>query len=273
MIFSKKIANTIYIVLFFTYILGEYLITLSKNIDEEKNYSSKEMLKEIKKIEPNQNYLYLIDEKRKIKENLITKHFDSYYKDYIHYVSFKDSKNSKDIKNEVALGIDKKFHLTNYFLEGYAPFKTDKLWIPLQSIARQKTYLLDDAQYLGYKEVWQTSSQAFKFPSGDCEDHAIALADWLIEMGEDARVVIGKYNRNGHAWVVLFKDNQQFILESTQKRNLLQPYRLAKYQTSYKPEAMFNRENFWFNNGSINTTNYNSKNWSKKSIYIKKTQS
>ena len=58
---------------------------------------------------------------------------------------------------------------------------------PLYTLAQRKRYQLDAKQYAGRSEVWQTSRQAFFYPRGDCEDHAIALADWLIEMGEDAR--------------------------------------------------------------------------------------
>lgn len=266
MIFSKKFTTLIYLGLFLLYILGEYLISLSNSDRDYKNDIATivEKRKESKKQLENSNYLHLIKENKNIPESKITEHFDKYYKDNLHYLSFKKS---NDVKNILALGIDKKFHLSNFYLEGYAPFETNKLWVPLQTLAQKKTYELDSLQYTGYKEIWQTSSQAFKYTRGDCEDHAIALADWLIEMGEDARVVAGFYKKEGHAWVVLFKDGNEYILEATSKGNFTNPYPLAKYQTSYRPQIMFNREYFWFNKGSINTTSYSSENWLKKTIY------
>lgn len=268
MIFSKKFANFSYLCLFLLYLLGEYLIDLS---NESKNNNilvtkNKEPIKKFVNTTLNGNTLYLIKEHKYFKESKITEIFDLKYKDYIHFIRLKGT---SDVKNIVALGIDKKYHIANFYLEGYAPFKTDKLWIPLQTLARKKVYQLDDLQYKGYNEIWQTSSQAFKYTRGDCEDHAIALADWLIEMGEDARVVIGKYKKVGHAWVVLFKNNKEYILEATQKRNLRKPYLLAKYQPNYKAKMMFNREYFWYIKNEKSSMNYSSSNWIKKSTYIK----
>lgn len=267
MIFTKKTANLVYVGLFILYILGEYLINLSDEPTIKKQKPQEDKIAEFVNKTKDQNFLYLIKEAKKINEYDITKQYDKIYNDYFYFIAFRN--NQKDMKNAVALGVDKRYHITNYFLEGYAPFETQKLWVPLQTLARKKIYQLDNLQYKGYTEIWQTSSEAFKYTRGDCEDHAIALADWLIEMGEDARVVLGHYKTEGHAWVVLFKDDKEYILEATQKKNLKNPYRLAKYQTHYKPKAMFNRDSFWINKGSINTTNYSSSKWSKQSTYIR----
>ena len=181
-------------------------------------------------------------------------------------------KSSSEPKNLLAPGMDLKFHISNSFLEGYAPFITDNLWMPLHVIADKKTYALDEIQFGGYKEVWQTSSQAYIYTRGDCEDHAIALADWLIELGQDARVVVGEHNGEGHAWVVLFKDDKEYLLESTQKRNLKKVFPLAALEINYRPKMMFNRDDFWLNTGSEFTSNYSSDRWVKQSRYIRKNQ-
>jgi hypothetical protein len=107
---------------------------------------------------------------------------------------------------------------------------------------------------------------------GYCEDHAITLADWLIGQGYDARVAIGtvKFRAQpvgGHAWVVLFKDNKEYILEATRKQkwNLLP---LASTLANYFPTQMFNREDIWTNKSSDKTTKYSGKMWLKSGKFI-----
>ena len=166
-----------------------------------------------------------------------------------------------------AQAIDRRQHLANTFLEGYEPFKVDNPALPLYVIARRKRYEFDRIQYSGREDVWQSSRQAFFYPRGDCEDHAILLADWLISMGEDARVVLGEMQGEGHAWVVLFKDGKEYLLEATQKRGLSRnkPYPLAQLFTDYRPKYMFNREDFWEKTATKVSTSYAGKSWKKKS--------
>jgi len=168
-----------------------------------------------------------------------------------------------------AQGLDRRQHLVNTYLEGYQPFPVENVMTPLYVLAQRKRYLLDEKQYAGRVDVWQSSRQAFYYPRGDCEDHAIALADWLIEMGEDARVAVGDVSGNGHAWVVLFKDGKQYLLEATQKRGVSRsrPYPLASLHMEYHPQYMFNREYFWENTGSKFTTRYAGLKWKKQSRY------
>jgi hypothetical protein len=162
-----------------------------------------------------------------------------------------------------AFGTDHLHHFVNHYLIGYEPFKADQLWIPHYTIALRLKYQLDANQYGGLKEVWQNSKQAFFNTRGDCEDHAIVLADWLIAMGLDARVVLGTYENNGHAWVVVFKDSKVFLLEATnkQKRKRWDHYPLADFETKYHPTCMFNRDYFWLNTGSVYTTRYTGNSW------------
>jgi hypothetical protein len=160
-------------------------------------------------------------------------------------------------------------NIVNSFLVGYQPFEVENFMMPLYILSQRKSYVLDEVQYPGRDEVWQTSKQGFYYPRGDCEDHALALADWLIEMGEDARVVLGHWKNEGHAWVVLFKDGKEYLLESTQKSGLSRskPYPVASLYRDYYPEYMFNRHYFWENTGSKFTSNYSSEKWKKKSRY------
>lgn len=174
-----------------------------------------------------------------------------------------------------APGIDKSHHLVNSYLEGYQPFTVTNVALPLYVLAQRKSYMLDEDQYYGLQEIWQTSRQAFYYPRGDCEDHALLLADWLIAMGEDARVVLGDMKGGGHAWVILFRDGEEYLLESTRKRGVgrNRPYPLAKLHPDYHPEYMFNRDYFWVNSGTKFTTRYHGPHWEKRSRYNKHTGS
>ena len=121
------------------------------------------------------------------------------------------------------------------------------------------------------KQIEMNSKEAFVNTRGDCEDHALALTDWLIEMNVDARVVLGSYKNEGHAWVVVFLDNSVFLLESTSKlkSRSWRHYPLAKFETDYHPKYMFNRDYFWLNTGSIYTTRYDGNNWVKRSRFFR----
>lgn len=169
-----------------------------------------------------------------------------------------------------APGLDRKHHFVNSYLVGFKPFDTEHIWVPLYTLAVRKRYQYDHVQYSNYNEVWQNSRQAFYYTRGDCEDHALILADWLIALGYDARVVVGTYKSEGHAWVVLFKDGHEYLLEATSKRKTrnFKTYQLASLQTEYQPEYQFNRERFWFNMGSKYTTRYSGAKWKYKSKFV-----
>lgn len=166
----------------------------------------------------------------------------------------------------IAPGLDRRHHFANAYLVGYVPFPEVEAWVPLAALAQRKRYQFDHEQYPGAPELWQTSREAFFHPRGDCEDHAIALADWLIGLGHDARVVIGTMRGGGHAWVVLFDGPRTYLLEATDKR----PARalpLASQLPEYQPEAMFNRDGYWVNVGSPLTTDYRGERWQRRSLF------
>ena len=160
-------------------------------------------------------------------------------------------------------------HFTNAYLVGYEPFKTKHLWVPLYVIAERMQYLPDKLKGMGLVDLWQTSKQAFWRGRGDCEDHAVALADWLIEMGEDARVVMGTHKGGDHAWVVLFKESGEYVIEATDKRryNDWTYYPRAEFATDYQPKFMFTRDDFWANAGNPFTVKYSGKSWELRSNY------
>jgi hypothetical protein len=171
-----------------------------------------------------------------------------------------------------AQGLDQRHHFVNSYLVDFKPFDTDVLWVPLYTLALKKKYQYDHLQYSGLADVWQNSRQAYYFSRGDCEDHSIALADWLISMGQDARVVLGKYKGGGHAWVVLFHDSRAYLLEATSKRKIknLRHYPLAGLAYEYHPRFQFDRTRFWVNTGSRLTTRYTGKHWVLRSRFKKR---
>lgn len=171
-----------------------------------------------------------------------------------------------------AMGIDGQHHFVNSYLLGYQPFETTQLWVPLYTLATRKQYEYDHLQYSGLKEVWQNSWQAYYYTRGDCEDHSIILADWLIEMGIDARVVLGKYKKEGHAWVVFFLKGKAYLLEATNKKKSRRTgdFPLASMMVNYHPQFQFNQDRFWVNQGSLLTTNYTGPMWKEKSRFVEK---
>ncbi len=168
-----------------------------------------------------------------------------------------------------ALGVDREHHIVNAYMVGILPFQVDNPWLALMTLAQRKRYQFDHLQYWGAQDVWQTSAQAMVMSRGDCEDHALALADWLISLGEDARVVIGDYRGGGHAWVVVLKQHDTYLFEATQKQGLRSQRRLplASLMTDYRPYYMFDRDHFWTNTGTSYTTDYRSAAWVRKSRY------
>ncbi|NND83157.1 MAG: transglutaminase domain-containing protein [Gammaproteobacteria bacterium] len=171
-----------------------------------------------------------------------------------------------------ASGVDRNPYFANSFLVGFTPFQTDSVWEPLATLALRKSYVLDHKLYgPDMAEVWQNSRQAYAYSRGDCEDHALILADWLIGMGHDARVALGEYNGGGHAWVVLLYEGRDYILEATSKRRPrgINDFILASLATDYLPLYQFNRDQFWVNTGSKFTTRYRDQKWRLSANFIR----
>ncbi|WKD49570.1 transglutaminase domain-containing protein [Microbulbifer spongiae] len=170
-----------------------------------------------------------------------------------------------------ARGLDQLHHFASSYLVGFKPFKTRQLWVPLYTLAMNKEYQYDHLQYAGLSDVWQTSRQAYYQKRGDCEDHAILLADWLIELGVDARVALGTHKGQGHAWVVAIVDNQEYLLEATSKRrqSSWQAMPLAALAEGYNVEFQFNRHFFWAKRSQAPTHKYRGSHWIKKSQFIR----
>lgn len=184
--------------------------------------------------------------------------------------SFYLSDHRQRIINYVATGIDQRPYFANSYLVGFVPFETDAIWVPLATLSMRKRYVLDHVQHgAGMTDIWQNSEQAYYYGHGDCEDHAVLLADWLIGLGYDARVVIGEIPQGGHAWVVMFIDDRTYVLEATDKRRptSINDFIPAARATQYRPRMQFNRTEFWENTGSTMTVDYRDSKWQRRSLF------
>lgn len=161
-----------------------------------------------------------------------------------------------------AQGIDTEHHFANSYLVGAHPFRIDNPALPLHFLAKRKVYQYDQQQYQR-GDVWQNSAQAWVHLRGDCEDHAMILADWLLAEGFDARVVLGSYRGEGHAWVVAFLQGQVYLLEATDKQagKSWQHVPLAALASDYHAEFMFNRDKFWVRKAQAPQPDYQSAQW------------
>ncbi len=171
-----------------------------------------------------------------------------------------------------AASTSKQLYFANGYLNGYVPFQAESVWQPLELLRTRLNYQKDIIQYDGRKDVWQTPRQSFEFTLGDCEDHALLLADWLIGLGYDARIALGEVQfrgqaRGGHAWVVLFANGKEYILEATDKSKWSR-LPLASTMPYYFPRFMFNRRDFWLNTGSVYTVRYSGANWKKTGRFL-----
>jgi hypothetical protein len=249
------------------------IIVEKAQIESEINRQIDEALKDstgaLEEMSGSNNYVEVLENGKKLTEKQIQRHFRNRSVEEMSAGVSYWSYTSNVHVTASAFGTDNLHHFLHYYLIGYAPFKTEQLWIPHYTITMRLKYQLDAEQYWGLKEVWQNSKEAFFNTRGDCEDHALVLADWLIDMGIDARVVLGNYEKQGHAWVVVLKGSDVFLLEATskQKRKKWRHYPLAKFEPKYHPKCMFNRKYFWLNTGSIYTTDYVGGHWVIKSKF------
>jgi len=111
------------------------------------------------------------------------------------------------------------------------------------AVSLRVRYIRDDEINRG-DDTWQTSPETYIKMKGDCEDHAILLADWMISLGYDARVALGTVNGEGHAWVIFYKDGKEYLLEATDKASRRR-YPLVSLHPEYVSAVMFNRDHFW----------------------------
>jgi hypothetical protein len=136
------------------------------------------------------------------------------------------------------------------------PGSRDRLLEIWRDVASSMTYEHDPAQHLGRSDVWHTSAESLDLKKGDCEDHAILLADWLIAEGYQARVACGTMTgrgveggEGGHAWVVVRLDGVEYHLEATAKEEKpiapVSDVESVWPGRAYRAVFQFDPNNFW----------------------------
>ncbi|HPN55431.1 MAG TPA: transglutaminase domain-containing protein [Candidatus Omnitrophota bacterium] len=145
--------------------------------------------------------------------------------------------------NWFAKSTDGQVYPSNAYLVGFIPFRTRQYWLPLLAVSLRVRYTRDDEITVN-EDIWQTGPETYLRMAGDCEDHAILLADWMTSLGYDTRVVVGLFQGELHAWVELFKDGKEYLLEATDKSSRRR-YPLVAFHPEYVPIFMFDREHFW----------------------------
>jgi hypothetical protein len=150
----------------------------------------------------------------------------------------------KTVVGMMAKASNLRYYYANGYFLGFVPFEVSNVYNAMNFVSQRLRYQYDKDQFLGREEIWQTSKEAYTRMRGDCEDHAILLADWLSTLGFDARVATGTYKGLGHAWVVWFHEGKSYIIEATSKRKKRQfPYALM--MPDYRAKYMFNKDAFW----------------------------
>jgi predicted transglutaminase-like cysteine proteinase len=100
--------------------------------------------------------------------------------------------------------------------------RVEEIWM---DVAKTVKYEKDDKRFNGRPDVWQTAAETLSFGVGDCEDHSILLADWLVSEGYEMRLAIGETRSNdegwsGHVWVVLRSGGMEYLIEAAKKTTI-----------------------------------------------------
>jgi len=257
----KKIIFAVFIILL--YWLSLLVPDENSKFEAELNQEITESLNTIAKPVQKKSYVLAADHSMKMNTMQLIIQTARYSKKKLARPFFWRSNGSHHNTTVTAMGTDKRHHFVNSFLTDFAPFETKKHWLPQYVISMRIRYQLDTIQYPGLEDVWQNGFETYTSTIGDCEDHSILLADWLASLGIDARVVVGRFKKTGHAWVAAFKDSSVYILEATDKRKYRkwQFYPMAELTRDYHPEYMFNKDFLWINTGSSFTVNYQDDKW------------
>src|SRR5262245_42015103 len=81
----------------------------------------------------------------------------------------------------------------------------------IRSFLRSCRYVSDKKQF--DRDYWMPPEQFEHRRQGDCDCAAIWTWRQLIDMGIEARFVVGTVGGNGHAWVTYQDGNRWYLLE------------------------------------------------------------
>ena len=147
--------------------------------------------------------------------------------------------------------------------------RVEEIWM---DVAKTVKYEKDDKHFNGRLDVWQTAAETLSFRVGDCEDHSILLADWLVSEGYEVRLAIGETRSNdeewsGHVWVVLRSGGIEYLIEAAKKTTIqafpgADPRRIEEMWRSFyrletvdaltknfRPFFVFDQQHIWTRKG------------------------
>lgn len=98
-----------------------------------------------------------------------------------------------------------------------------------------------DSEVHGRAELWLHPEDFERIHAGDCDDHALWAWVQLVRLGWDARFTAGFHEEGGHAWIMVHKDGEALVCESTAKRR---PgfLRRARRHPEYEPVWSVDRD-------------------------------
>jgi len=116
-----------------------------------------------------------------------------------------------------------------------------------QDVVTKCRYQLDAERILG-GDSWEKPEDTYNSGIGDCEDTSLLLADMLMSQGFQAKVALGRHNGEGHAWVVVQVEGEDYLLETTWNDvgDLDQPPLLEEVGIDYEPQYLIDRDSIYF---------------------------
>jgi hypothetical protein len=72
---------------------------------------------------------------------------------------------------------------------------------------------MSDKEQFGKDDYWQPPEQFEKTKKGDCDDFALWTWRQFLNMGYNARFVVGRMGSTGHAWVTFEKNGKYYVVE------------------------------------------------------------
>jgi hypothetical protein len=147
-----------------------------------------------------------------------------------------------------------RFHYMSDYLTGYAPpahfpagiSRYDEMVLIWRNVIGTIRYVPDSPDGSDEIDVWQFALETEMLGTGDCEDSAILLADWLGARGFEVRVALGRFAElGGHAWVVVRLGGKTYLLEATSPHaDTVTPPLSEDVGSRYVPETVLDRDGF-----------------------------
>lgn len=111
-----------------------------------------------------------------------------------------------------------------------------------QEAVRRCRYVEDNDGNGALIDSWQTPRQTLRMGTGDCEDSALLLTDWMLANRIPARMALGTMHGGGHAWCLVRVEGTDYLLESTNRDPDLENLPAVNPNDGYVPTALFDRD-------------------------------